>query len=112
MVKLVKFFPGENFGLPILSSLHDSFIDLASCPGSRGGGEREPGTHRSRMRLIISNFCRFLRHQRLPTAMIRNNIKGTVSRYKGIFSNGSRMGIPNNVWATLFVTSRMLASPD
>ena len=47
---------------------------LASCPGSRGGGEREPGTHRSRMRLIISNFCRFLRHRRLPTAMIRNNL--------------------------------------
>ena len=46
---------------------------LASCPGSRGGGEREPGTHCSRMRLIISNFCRFLRHRRLPTAMLRNN---------------------------------------
>ena len=46
---------------------------VASCPGSRGGGEREPGTHRSRMRLIISNFCRFLRHRRLPTAMLRNN---------------------------------------
>ena len=47
---------------------------VASCPGSRGGEEREPGTHRSRMRLIISNFCRFLRHRRLPTAMLRNNI--------------------------------------
>ena len=47
---------------------------LASYPGSRGGGEREPGTHRSRMRLIISNFCRFMRHRRMPTAMIRNNI--------------------------------------
>ena len=55
-------------------SLSSSGYPVASCPGSRGGGEREPGTHRSRMRLIISNFCRFLRHQRLPTAMIRNNI--------------------------------------
>ena len=51
-------------------------MSLALCPGSRGGGEREPGTHRSRMRLIISNFCRFLHHRRLPTttAMLRNNI--------------------------------------
>ena len=48
--------------------------------GSRGGGEREPGTHRSCMRLIISNFCRFLRHRRLPTAMLRNNIKGAPAR--------------------------------
>ena len=54
-------------------SLRVAHVQLASCPGSRGGGEREPGTHRSRMRLIISNFCRFLRHRRLPTAMIRNN---------------------------------------
>ena len=33
-----------------------------------GRGEREPGIHRWRMRLIISNFCRFLRHRRLPTS--------------------------------------------
>ena len=35
MAKLVKIFPGENFGLPILSSLHDSFIDLKYLPYSR-----------------------------------------------------------------------------
>ena len=29
-----------------------SYSKLASCPGSRGGGEREPGTHCLRMRLI------------------------------------------------------------
>ena len=49
-------------------------IAIASCPGSRGGGEREPGTHRSRMCLIISKFCCFLCHRRLPIAMLRNNI--------------------------------------
>ena len=32
---------------------------LASYPGSRGGGgKREPGTDRLRMRLINSKFCR------------------------------------------------------
>ena len=63
--------------VPVASATDGGHRDcpvLASCPGSRGGGEREPGTHRSRMRLIISNFCRFLRHRRFPTAMLRNNI--------------------------------------
>ena len=32
---------------------------LASCPGSRGGGERKPGTHRLCMRLIIQTFVVF-----------------------------------------------------
>ena len=35
----------------------------------------------------------------------KNYIKGTVSRYKRIFSNGSRMGIPNiqlSTWAMWF----------
>ena len=58
----------------IYSWLKGSRLSIALYPGSRGGGEREPGTHRSRMRLIISIFCRFLRHRRLPTVMIRNNI--------------------------------------
>ena len=34
-------------------------VGLASYPGSRGGGgKREPGTDRLRMRLINSKFCR------------------------------------------------------
>ena len=53
---------------------------VVSCPGSRRGGERKPGTHRSRMRLIISNFCRLLRHRQLPTAMLRNNINKLVAK--------------------------------
>ena len=64
----------QIYGSYILLLSDVVYIYIASCPGSRGGGEREPGTHRSCMCLIISNFCRFLRYRRLPTAMIRNNI--------------------------------------
>ena len=66
--------PAKGITEPPSTNPAPAAVVLASCPGSRGGGEREPGTHRSRMRLIISNFCRFLRHRQFPTTMLRNNI--------------------------------------
>ena len=66
-------------------SPRSTYLMIASCPGSRGGGEREPGTHRSRMRLIISNFCRFLRHRRFPTAMLRNKLSAKLLSFVGLY---------------------------
>ena len=52
-----------NISLRVVRIPEHLNIAVASCPGSQGRGEREPGIHRLCMYLIISNFCRFLRHQ-------------------------------------------------
>ena len=44
-------------------------------------------------------------------ANLTRRLKGTVSPYKRIFSNGSRMGIPNYTWASGVLTSRSCHLP-
>ena len=47
----------------------------------------------------------------MQRTICHGRIKGTVSPYKRIFSNGSRMGIPNYTWASGVLTSRSCHLP-
>ena len=60
--------------------------------GGKGRGERERKRERERERGVCVCVCVC--------------VKGTVSPYKRIYSNGSRMGIPNYTWASGVLTSR------
>ena len=73
---------------------HTIYIHIASYSGSRGE-EREPGTHCSHMRLIISHFCRFYAINDWPQAMLRTATK--LLSYSSLVINASLLNSTSEI---------------